>query len=191
VLAASNFPWDLDEARISAVSRLYLGCTSAASRLYLGCTSLVSRLYLGCTSVVSRLYLGCISARDLDEALRRRLEKRIYIPLPEPADIRTLLGINLKDVQLDASVCLDALAERLAGFSPADVTNLCREAAMMPMRRAIKGLRHDEIRRLKREDTDTPLCQDDIEQSLLRINKTVSESDLGRFEEWLKEFGST
>ena len=62
---------------------------------------------------------------------------------------------------------------------------------MMPMRRAIKGLRHDEIRRLKREDTDTPLCQDDIEQSLLRINKTVSESDLGRFEEWLKEFGST
>mmetsp|Transcript_32849 Transcript_32849/g.104650 ORF Transcript_32849/g.104650 Transcript_32849/m.104650 type:complete len:262 (+) Transcript_32849:250-1035(+) len=128
---------------------------------------------------------------DLDEALRRRLEKRIYIPLPEPADIRTLLGINLKDVQLDASVCLDALAERLAGFSPADVTNLCREAAMMPMRRAIKGLRHDEIRRLKREDTDTPLCQDDIEQSLLRINKTVSESDLGRFEEWLKEFGST
>jgi len=191
VLAASNFPWDLDEARISAVPRLYLGCTSAASRLYLGCTSLVSRLYLGCTSVVSRLYLGCISARDLDEALRRRLEKRIYIPLPEPADIRTLLGINLKDVQLDASVCLDALAERLAGFSPADVTNLCREAAMMPMRRAIKGLRHDEIRRLKREDTDTPLCQDDIEQSLLRINKTVSESDLGRFEEWLKEFGST
>ncbi|EOD19607.1 hypothetical protein EMIHUDRAFT_451179 [Emiliania huxleyi CCMP1516] len=55
----------------------------------------------------------------------------------------------------------------------------------------VMGLRHDEIRRLKREDTDTPLCQDDIEQSLLRINKTVSESDLGRFEEWLKEFGST
>ena len=50
---------------------------------------------------------------------------------------------------------------------------------MMPMRCAIKGLRHDEIRSLTREDTDTPLCQDDIEQSLLRINKTVSESDLG------------
>ena len=34
------------------------------------------------------------------------------------------VGINLKDVQLDASVCLDALAERLAGFSPADVSRL-------------------------------------------------------------------
>ena len=33
---------------------------------------------------------------DLDEALRRRLEKRIYIPLPEPDDIRALLEINLK-----------------------------------------------------------------------------------------------
>ena len=84
VLAASNFPWDLDEARISAVPRLYLGCTLA-----------LSRLYLGCTSALSRLYLGSISARDLDEALRRRLEKRIYIPLPEPADIRTLLGASL------------------------------------------------------------------------------------------------
>ena len=72
--------------------KLYI---SAVPRLYLGCTSAVSRLYLGCTSAVSRLYLGCISARDLDEALRRRLEKRIYIPLPEPADIRTLLGASL------------------------------------------------------------------------------------------------
>ena len=69
--------------------------TRRVSRLYLGCTSAVPRLYLGCTSVVLRLYLGSISARDLDEALRRRLEKRIYIPLPEPADIRTLLGASL------------------------------------------------------------------------------------------------
>ena len=71
---------------------------------------------------------------------------------------------------------------------------------MMPMRCAIKGLRHDEIRRLKREDTDTPLCQDDNRAvALLRINiqqKTVSESDLGlrrasAASRQLKEFGST
>ena len=30
---------------------------------------------------------------DLDEALRRRLEKRIYIPLPEPEDIKALLQV--------------------------------------------------------------------------------------------------
>jgi len=33
---------------------------------------------------------------DIDEALRRRLEKRIYIPLPGPEERRELLAINLK-----------------------------------------------------------------------------------------------
>ena len=46
---------------------------------------------------------------DLDEALRRRLEKRIYIPLPEPADIRSLLEINLKTLTLEDGVDLDGL----------------------------------------------------------------------------------
>ena len=36
---------------------------------------------------------------DLDEALRRRLEKRIYIPLPCDVGIQALLKINLKDVR--------------------------------------------------------------------------------------------
>ena len=38
---------------------------------------------------------------DLDEALRRRLEKRIYIPLPTEEGRRQLFKINLKDIQLD------------------------------------------------------------------------------------------
>lgn len=33
---------------------------------------------------------------DIDEALRRRLEKRIYIPLPEKDERLELLNINLK-----------------------------------------------------------------------------------------------
>ena len=37
---------------------------------------------------------------DLDEALRRRLEKRIYIPLPDLDARRDLLKINLKDVEV-------------------------------------------------------------------------------------------
>jgi SpoVK/Ycf46/Vps4 family AAA+-type ATPase len=33
---------------------------------------------------------------DLDEALRRRLEKRIYIPLPGPEERKELFRINIK-----------------------------------------------------------------------------------------------
>jgi katanin p60 ATPase-containing subunit A1 len=38
---------------------------------------------------------------DLDDALRRRLEKRIYIPLPSEEGRRDLFKINLKGVPLD------------------------------------------------------------------------------------------
>jgi len=37
---------------------------------------------------------------DLDEALRRRLEKRIYIPLPTEKGRKELIRINLKDVTI-------------------------------------------------------------------------------------------
>lgn len=38
---------------------------------------------------------------DLDEALRRRLEKRIYIPLPTEKGRRELIRIHLKNVKMD------------------------------------------------------------------------------------------
>jgi len=130
---------------------------------------------------------------DLDEALRRRLEKRIYIPLPEPADIRTLLEINLKTLPKEEDVDLEALAEKMkvGGFSGADITNLCRDAAMMPMRRRIKGLNREEIKNLPKDATaDLPVSQDDLLQALSRIHSSVSGGDLGKHEQWLSEFGA-
>lgn len=48
---------------------------------------------------------------DLDEALRRRLEKRIYIPLPREEGRRELFRINMIDVELHEDVDMDALAK--------------------------------------------------------------------------------
>lgn len=53
---------------------------------------------------------------DIDEALRRRLEKRIYIPLPNLEGREALLKINLRDVKLDPSVNLLHFAKKLEGF---------------------------------------------------------------------------
>ena len=131
---------------------------------------------------------------DLDEALRRRLEKRIYIPLPTPSDIRQLLEINLKALPQDEDIDLDILAERMkeGGFSGADITNLCRDAAMMPMRRKIKGLNREEIKNLGAQGAaeEMPVCQEDLLQALARIHSSVSKEDLGKHEAWLSEFGA-
>ena len=130
---------------------------------------------------------------DLDEALRRRLEKRIYIPLPEPSDIRALLEINLKTLPKDEDVDLDELAAQMkeGGYSGADITNLCRDAAMMPMRRRIKGLNREEIKNLRNSETaDLPVSQEDLRMAASRIHSSVSKEDLGRHEAWLQEFGA-
>ena len=46
------------------------------------------------------------------------------IPLPDTEAARALLDINLRGVRLAADVDLDALAQRLAGYSGADITNV-------------------------------------------------------------------
>ena len=38
---------------------------------------------------------------DIDEAFRRRFEKRVYIRLPDEESRRNLLRINMEDIQLD------------------------------------------------------------------------------------------
>ncbi len=47
---------------------------------------------------------------DIDEALRRRLEKRIYIPLPNEDGREALLKINLREVKLSEDVDLKFIA---------------------------------------------------------------------------------
>ena len=127
---------------------------------------------------------------DLDEALRRRLEKRIYIPLPSIEGRRKLLDINMRDVEYSAEVNFDDLAERLEGYSGADITNVCRDAAMMAMRRRIDGLTPDQIRAIPKEELLLPTSKDDFNQAIKNVSKSVSKDDLKKYEDWMAEFGS-
>ena len=74
---------------------------------------------------------------DLDEAFRRRLEKRIYIPLPNEKGRKVLFDINLVGINMNEDVKWDSLVQKTKGYSGADISNVCREAAMMPMRRRL------------------------------------------------------
>ena len=95
---------------------------------------------------------------DLDEALRRRLEKRVYIPLPTEEGRLALLKINMKGLDLEPDINWDKIVSRTEGYSGADITNVCREAAMMPLRRRLKanGININEIDQLRKE-IDVPV----------------------------------
>ncbi|KAL8578126.1 Katanin p60 ATPase-containing subunit A1 [Nucella lapillus] len=127
---------------------------------------------------------------DIDEALRRRLEKRIYIPLPTAEGRRVLLDINLREVELEPTVDLDQVAETLGGYSGADITNVCRDAAMMSFRRRISGLRPDEIRNIPKEELMQPTTMEDFIEAQKKVNKSVSKEDIEKYLKWMEEFGS-
>lgn len=74
---------------------------------------------------------------DIDEALRRRLEKRIYIPLPNREGREALLRINLREVEQAPNLAIGDIAHMMDGYSGADITNVCRDACMMAMRRKV------------------------------------------------------
>ncbi|XP_050083506.1 katanin p60 ATPase-containing subunit A-like 1 [Anopheles aquasalis] len=128
---------------------------------------------------------------DIDEALRRRLEKRIYIPLPNSEGREALLKINLREVKVDESVDMRDIADRLDGYSGADITNVCRDASMMSMRRKIAGLKPEQIRQLAKEELDLPVSKQDFKEAIAKCNKSVSKDDLAKYQQWMKEFGSS
>lgn len=127
---------------------------------------------------------------DIDEALRRRLEKRIYIPLPNQTGRESLLNICLREVEKSPDLDLSLVAKNLDGYSGSDITNVCRDASMMAMRRRISGLKPEEIKGLSKNELELPVTMNDFSDAIRRINKSVSIEDLKRYEKWMQEFGS-
>ena len=52
------------------------------------------------------------------------LTQCLDIPLPDLDSRKQLLTLNLSGIRLDESVSLDGLAEKLDGYSGADITNV-------------------------------------------------------------------
>ncbi|KAJ8326861.1 Katanin p60 ATPase-containing subunit A1 [Batrachochytrium dendrobatidis] len=126
----------------------------------------------------------------IDEALRRRLEKRIYIPLPDLNSRRELLKLSLESIKIADDVDLEDLAKKIDGYSGADITNICRDASMMSMRKRIRGLTPDQIKIIPKDELESPATKEDFETAVSRIQSSVSQSDLKQYENWMKEFGS-
>jgi len=142
---------------------------------------------------------------ELDDAIRRRLEKRIYIPLPVHKDRTALLKLATSTITLEAAVNFDELAANTEGYSGADITNVCHEASMMPIRRLIEGAKQaviargggrDEIHKKMKElsenqPTSPPVCHEDFIEAIGKVSSSVGGRDLNKYQEWLEEYGAT
>lgn len=136
---------------------------------------------------------------DLDEALRRRLEKRIYIPLPDLEGRRELFRINMHTVEMEADVDFEDLSLKSGGYSGADVANVCRDASMMSVRRIMEqarkqGLKREEMQAMLREQKQAlsaAVSQADFIVALSKVSRSVSDNDLQRYVDWMAEFGSS
>jgi katanin p60 ATPase-containing subunit A1 len=141
----------------------------------------------------------------LDDAMLRRLEKRIYIPLPDKEARLALVKHACKDLPLESTMDLGTIADKLDGYSGSDITNVCRDASMMAMRRAIKGLNIIEIKKMrddklkaeqqggegaKNQFGELPTTAQDFLDAIEKVNKTVSQEEVDRYKKWADEFGS-
>jgi katanin p60 ATPase-containing subunit A1 len=88
---------------------------------------------------------------DLDEAMRRRLEKRIFIGLPDMKTRRAMFELFLKNQEMEEQISFDQLCEMSEGYSGADIHIICREGALRPLRREISNKSTEEILELKKE----------------------------------------
>lgn len=91
-----------------------------------------------CTDVLHVLLRCChlVGFCVQDEAARRRLVKRLYIPLPDVSARRALLShlLSAENHALQQQD-VEVIVTRSEGYSGADVRALCTEAAFGPIRR--------------------------------------------------------
>jgi SpoVK/Ycf46/Vps4 family AAA+-type ATPase len=176
---------------------------------------------------------------DLDEALRRRFEKRIYIPLPDQEGRTELFRLNMKSIEVSQDINFTELGGQLSeGYTGADISNICRDAAMMGIRRFLddakkNGLTNQEIQHLLKSNNfqenssvsldisnlrlssssssagvgsggtgkssestsvlslHSTVTRNDFLLSFRKINRSINSNDLKKFENWMNQYGSS
>ncbi|CAD5208784.1 unnamed protein product [Bursaphelenchus xylophilus] len=78
----------------------------------------------------------------LDGALLRpgRLDRAIYVPLPDYGTRQSIINIQFKKVRVSPQVDVDEISQRSEGYSGAELVALCRNAALCAMRANINAI---------------------------------------------------
>ena len=73
----------------------------------------------------------------LDKALMRagRFDRQIQVTLPDLNERKDIFQIHLRKIKLGSDFDLESIAKHTAGFSGADIANICNEAALTAARK--------------------------------------------------------
>lgn len=144
---------------------------------------------------------------DIDDAILRRLPKKFQISLPDSTQRRRILGLILKGTKLAPAFDMDSLVSQTAGMSGSDLTDACRDAAMIPvreyLREAMKNggkvggfgaapVSRDMVRGVEnkdffRKDAGGPQPFADIANDIEAFRKTIAAAEEARIEEILEK----
>ncbi|KAJ7075012.1 AAA-domain-containing protein [Mycena belliarum] len=151
---------------------------------------------------------------QLDNAIKRRFEKRIYIPLPGPEARRHMFELHVGDTPCDmAPKDYRLLADQTEGYSGSDISVVVRDALMQPVRKVLSATHFKRVgdndekwtpcspgdpeaveKSWTEVDSDElmepPLRIADFLKSLGTVRPTVTESDIKRHDEWTRESGN-
>ncbi len=123
---------------------------------------------------------------DIDSAVLRRFQKKILINQPTAEGRAKIFKLCTKDVEMDESVNFEELGKMTENYSGSDISNVCREVVMLPVRELdISGNLLDPNADIKlRKNT-----MQDFLNVLEDIKPVVSQTELKRFDDWANEFG--
>ena len=110
----------------------------------------------------------------LDSALLRpgRFDELVYMPVPDEAGRRQILGIHTREMPVSPEVNMDRIAARTAGFTGADLENLVRRAGLFALR----------------EDMESQeVSREHFEKALQQSNPSVTEAMEREYEEMQKQ----
>ena len=115
---------------------------------------------------------------DLDDAVLRRLPRRLLVDLPTEKDREAILNIHLKDESLDPSVSLATLASQTPFYSGSDLKNLSVAAALACVREENENaLKHKGTEKFTYPEKRT-LAKRHFDKAMEEISASVSE-DMG------------
>ncbi len=118
---------------------------------------------------------------ELDFALRSRFEKRIHVPLPDKTARDAIFRIHMEDVEISDDVDFTELADLSEGYSGREISVVCREAAMEPIRDLQKAGRMDD----EEEIFDIrPVSRSDFLMAIENIRPAISPEDIKKYIDW-------